>query len=658
MTDDKKNFIDLPAWREKALTTWKMASDLALSSVSLPRAFTPLMRVLVSAEPLSQEVLTQELDSLFDSLYRHPLSEHSRAFTAYLRRTNVIPNEESTENLIRFVIKQTIQRSPVDIPEVVVDEFWQFFQELIESPEMKGLLELNLDLVRAVLRSYEPLLVDIVNRIKSLRKVNQTTFGDIMQKLRVLRGDILILKRQIRAIRYIKPYFQTNPKDFKTQAEIVARMVGEFGPLFIKMAQVAAANADFLPEEIARELQVFQEDVEPMTPQEVRQAFIEEFGDGPQAFYFGFDIEQPIKSGSIGSVYFAKKPVRRGDKEELVPVVVKVARHNLEREFAMGNLAIELMLISSQYWAPHSKLKPFLNAMSLQIKEFTRGFEQELDFLHEANIQQRFHERAEHSQVWSVPRLYGASGRIIEMEYIHGAKTISQAIQAVEPIRRRRFQRQLAENFLFTMLEHLLVYQEFHGDLHPGNVMIDAEGRLYLIDWGNTVDMRGKWSLIARYLRSVLIGDIDALAQVLVAMSTNPQANQTSLSQIRAGLQETLEKKQLQPLGRDFALVLFREGREGFKRRFQTAMHLMSNTYQLGITIKSDYLHLSRSLFAMAGTYNALYKGISGWTMAGDALVNVGLFPFRYAWQRATSFQMIPEQKPVPLIEPELKRIA
>ncbi len=658
MTDNKKSLLDLPAWREKSLAAWRAATDLATSSMTLPKAFSPLVKVLVSSEPITQEVLTHELDCLFDTLYEHPLSEHSRLLTAYLRRNRIIPNEESTENLIRFLVKQTIQRSPVDIPDVVVDEFWQFFQELIESPELKGVVELNLDLVRAVLRSYEGLLVDIINKIKSLRKVNQTTFSDIIQKVRVLRGDIQILKRQIKAIRYIRPYFLTDPKDFRTQAEIVARMVREFGPLFIKMAQVAAANADFLPEEIARELQVFQEDVEPMTPDEVRQAFIEEFGEGPQAFYFGFDVEKPIKSGSIGSVYFAKKPIVRGGKEELVQVVVKVARHNLEREFAMGNLAIELMLISSQYWAPHSKLRPFLSAMSEQIKEFTRGFEQELDFLHEANIQQRFYERSQQSQVWSVPRLYGASGRIIEMEYVSGAKTIPQAIKCVERARRRRFQRQLAENFLFTMLEHLLVYQEFHGDLHPGNVMISGDGRLYLIDWGNAVDMRGKWSLIARYLRAVMIGDFDTLAQILVDMSTHPETNQQKIDEIRAGLQETLEKKNVHPLGRDFAIVLFREGQEGLRRRFQAALHLMSNTYQLGLTIKSDYLHLSRSLFAMAGTFNALYKDISGWTMASDALVNVGLFPIRYAWQRATAFQIESAPEPVNLLQARRKQLA
>lgn len=75
------------------------------------------------------------------------------------------------------------------------------------------------------------------------------------------------------------------------------------------MAQVAAATSNFLPDEIARELAVFQEDVPPMSAEEARSALMDSFGRPPEEIYFGFDAERPIKSGSIGSVYLAKKPV-------------------------------------------------------------------------------------------------------------------------------------------------------------------------------------------------------------------------------------------------------------------------------------------------------------------------------------------------------------
>ena len=626
--------INLPVLKHRTDSVLRGAGGFAISTVKLPKAFWPLAQLFLREENVTREMLAEDLDSLFATLYQHPLSEHSRLFTTYLRKYKLLPNEESTENLIRFLVKQVVSRSPVEIPDIILDEFWSFFQELISAPELKGLVELNLDIVRLVLRTYEPLLVELINKVKHIRKVNQIAATDMVQKVQVLRGDLKILRRQIKAIRYIKPFLQTDPKDFSAQAEIIAKMVREFGPLFIKIAQVAAANADLLPEEIASELAVFQEDVEPMLPEDVMQAFMEVHGKPPQEIYFNFDIEKPLKSGSIGSVYLAKKPMTKNGVEILVPVVVKVARHNLEREFQMGTLAIELMLMSSQYWAPHSKLLPFLAAMSDQMKEFTKGFEQELNFEDEAVIQQRFVDRAQKSQVWHVPQLYFSSTRILEMEYLEDAMAIKQAINELHGKRRKRFQRKVAENFIFTILEHLVVHQEFHGDLHPGNIMVGADAQLYLIDWGNAVDMKGKWALIWDYLISVLAGDTERLAQVLIAMSTEPEQNAKRIDEIKLALEETLLKKNVTPLNKKIVRTLYKEGSDGLHSRLQAAVHLMSNTYQLGLVMESGYLHLSRSILAMVGTYVNMYKGVSKVTMAMDFIKDFSLFPVNLAKDR------------------------
>lgn len=635
-TDNKKSVVEinLPVLRERTESALRGMGALASSTLKLPGHFVPIAQLLLNEDDIEREQLSEELDHLFAALYEHPISEQSRALTQALRRYRIIPNEDTTEGLIRFVVRQVVARSPVEIPEPVVEEFWQFFHELISAPELKGLVELNLDIVRSVLRTYEPLIVDLMNRVKHLRRSNQSALGDMVYKARILRSDAVILKRQIRAIRYIKPFLQTDPRDFSTQAQIVAQMVREFGPLFIKMAQVAAANADFLPEEIARELKVFQQDVAPMTEYEVRQAFLESVGKEPQDLYFGFDPNRPLRSGSIGSVFVAKKPVRRDGMEVLIPVIVKVARHNLEREFQMGSLALELMLISSQYWAPHSKILPFLESMAKQVKEFTRGFEQELDFQSEACIQDRFARRAEDSSFWSVAQLYSVKGRIIEMEYLQNALSVHQLVRELTSLDRERVQRRVASAFLQTILEHFFVYQEFHGDLHPGNILVSPEGRLYLIDWGNTVDMKNKWALVGEYVAGALLADVDRLADALIAMSTYPEENRSKRDNIREALRLTLEKKHVRPLEDNIVQTLIEEGVPGLHRRLQSIMHLMSNTYQLGLIIQSDYLHLSRSLTAMAGTYMALYDGLPRSHLFRDLASGLALFPYRLAKDR------------------------
>jgi ubiquinone biosynthesis protein len=604
---------------------------LGISTVKLSRGFVPLLRLLAAEEDVDREALGQAVDRAFEGIYQHPLLRSTERITQILRKRRLIPDEQSTEDLIRFVVEQVVARSPVPVPEVLVNEFWRFFNELFASPELKGLGELGLDMVRLVIRAYEPLLVEVINLLKAGRRFNQWQLNELLKRAAQIRADAAIVRRQIVALRYIKPFFETDPKDFAAQAKIVAAMVNEFGPFFTKLAQVAAANADFLPDEIARELAVFREDVAPMNADEVHAAFIECFGKLPDKLYMGFDAAKPLKSGSIGSVYLAKKPFLEDGREVLRQVIVKVGRHNIDREFAIGKLVLGLAIMSSQYWAPHSKLTPFLRAMQEQVDEFVAGFVEELDFESEARNHLRFYQRSLRSRMWRVPELYGASRRILEMEYLGDAQSLPRALARMPRRERRRFQLRLAEQLLYTVIYHALAYREMHGDLHPGNLMVDGEGRLNLIDWGNVVDLNGKWRPVWDYLAAAVLADSSLLADALVRISTQPEANAARRAEIQAELEETLRKKGVTRLhGIGFVRELRRGGVEGLVRRGQVVLHLMANTQQLGLVLRRDYMHLSRSLFALAGSIGTLYEGEPGRRLATDLAIVILRLPMSF----------------------------
>lgn len=599
----------------------KELGNLTVSTYRVTRGFGPLLKTLAHENDVTRDELAAAIDQAFKELYRHPLLRSTEKLTQYLRRKKLIPNEQSTEDLIRFVVEQLTARSPVPVPQAIVDEFWQFFNELFSSPDLKGLGELTLDMVRLVLKTYEPLLIEIINLLKAGRRFNQWQLQEILRRAAVIRNDLAILRRQMVAIRYIKPFFQADPKDFKTQAQIVAQMVREFGPFFVKMAQVAAANADFLPDEIAKELAVFHEDVPAMSEDEVLQAFMECYGKPPHKLYLDFDASRPVKSGSIGSVYVAKKPFLEEGKEVLRPVVIKVGRQNIDREFAIGKLVLGLAIMSSQYWAPHSKLAPFLRAMQEQVDEFVAGFVEELDFESEARNHQRFYERAQQSRVWRVPQIYHHTRRIIEMEYLSDAASLTRALRRLPRSRRRQFQAQIAERLLYTLLYHIFVHGEMHGDLHPGNVMIGSDGALHLIDWGNVVPLEGKWGLVWDYLSGAMLADTKLLTDTLIAVSTQPEENLKRWSEIKQALDETLAKKGVAPItARNFISELRSGGMDGLHRRGQTVLHLMSNTQQVGLVVRRDYLHLSRALFAAAGSFGSLYEDDPKKFLAFDVL--------------------------------------
>ncbi len=598
------------------------------ASARVIAALAPMTRLIGREAHLTMPEFAAALDGIFAALYAHPLTTQAREVTHYLRARNLLPNEGSTERLIRGLIEQAVARSPVPVPAAIVDEFWSFFHELMAEPELRGLAELGLDIARLLLRTYEPLLVEVINELKDMFYGNQRRTEALLQRVKLLRRDLQIIRRQLRALRYVRPFLQLDARDFRGQAQVIAKMVREFGPFFVKLAQVAAAAADVLPPEIAAELQVFQEDVPPMSADEARQAIVDSFGEPPEARYFGFDAARPLKSGSIGSVYLAKKPMRQDGVERLVPVIVKVGRHNLDREFVLGKASIGLMVLSSQYWAPHGKLAPFLNALNAQVDAFIDGFRAELQFEREAALQERFARRAAGSAYWHVPRVYAASERVIEMEYLDGAVSVLRA-----PARFGRdtaaYRRRLAARLVHVVLCQALLDRELHGDLHAGNVLVGGDGRLHLIDWGNTVALDGRVAPVARWLLGALAADAEAMTEAVIALCTAPEAAAARRAEIRATLQRTLHKRRLPPLGRAWAWTLAREGPAGWQRRAQLLGQLVSNTQQLGLVLRPEYLHLWRSVGAMLGTLASLYQGVPRRQIVADLLLASGLFPAR-----------------------------
>jgi ubiquinone biosynthesis protein len=618
----------LPALKDQTVRLVRSTGEFTVGVAKIYRSLLPLVDLINRRREISEEELHQALDELFLALQEHPVTLQLRTLTTRMRSGNLLPNEQSTENLIRFLVEQVTARSIVPIPTQLTDEFWKFFNELMSEPELRGLGEVSLDALRIFITAYEPLLTQVINQIKDLRQVNDKRMREILGNSRVVRQDLVIFRRQIGALRYIRQFFATDPADFKAQAEVVAQMVREFGPFFIKMAQVAAAGSDFLPDEITEALAVFQEDVEPMTAAEVEQAFLECYGELPTERYFGFDASRPLKSGSIASVYLAQKPMRdRRGKQVLTPVVVKVGRHNLEREFLIGKTVIKLAILSSQYWAPHSKLSPFLSSWLDQVDIFVEGFREELDFESEARNQARFAKRSGYTDRWHVPAVYHGTRRIIEMEFVGEAASLNSAFREGSKRRLHRARRKVGRDFLHAVISHLFVYQEFHGDLHPGNILVAGRDQLYLIDWGNTVDISSIWRPALKYLQAVLAGDAEAVTAALIELGTDRKRMEASRPELTRQVQQVLKDADLEPLGYDFLLVLYLEGQEGLVKRLELAINLAAALSRQGIVVRSDYLHLSRSLTAMVGSYLGIYRDLSRLALVQDILQVLLQFP-------------------------------
>jgi hypothetical protein len=69
----------------------------------------------------------------------------------------------------------------------------------------------------------------------------------------------------------------------------------------------------------------------------------------------------------------------------------------------------------------------------------------------------------------------------------------------------------------------------------------------------------------------------------------------------------------------------------------QTALHLLTNTQQLGVVPRGEYMHLLRSALAAAGSFGTLYEDTRGRTMALDMLAFTARLPLRAVQDMAQS---------------------
>jgi predicted unusual protein kinase regulating ubiquinone biosynthesis (AarF/ABC1/UbiB family) len=243
------------------------------------------------------------------------------------------------------------------------------------------------------------------------------------------------------------------------------------GPTFIKVGQALGTRPDLLPLVYVDVLATLQDQLPPF-PNDSAFAFIqEELGWQPQTLFEQFD-PQPIAAASLGQVYYA---VTYEGQE----VAVKVQRPDL---YHCIGLDLALVRRLATFAERHPRLSRGLVWVEI-IDEFGAKLFEELDYVHEAHMTERF--RADVADLPGVyaPRVYWefSSYRVLTTEFIHGIKVTDRArLDAAGVDIPSLVRRGVRAN-----LKQLLDNGFFHADPHPGNLLVRPEdGTLVFIDFG------------------------------------------------------------------------------------------------------------------------------------------------------------------------------
>ncbi|HZX96118.1 MAG TPA: AarF/UbiB family protein [Myxococcales bacterium] len=279
--------------------------------------------------------------------------------------------------------------------------------------------------------------------------------------------------------------------------------LAELGPTFIKLGQILSSRPDILPKDFISELSSLQDSAAPM-PVDLVFKLIEQGLGRPVPELFGSIDPTPMASASIAQVHRA----RLSSGEE---VVVKVQRPGIEEQIRSDTdllfyLArfLEGVIEETGIYTPTGIVTEFRSAMLL-----------ELDFENEArNIEEFAKSHAERPYV-VIPRLYKelSCRTVITMQELKGRKLNAVLDDESFGCADRK---QLAKNVMETSFHQLFADGLFHGDPHPGNVMVLEGNRIGLLDFGLVGRLsRQMQESIILFVLAISLRDPDTVARLL-----------------------------------------------------------------------------------------------------------------------------------------------
>ncbi len=279
----------------------------------------------------------------------------------------------------------------------------------------------------------------------------------------------------------------------------------ELGPTFMKLGQVLSTRADLLTPDFQAELSSLQDQAPPVPIAIILETIEAELGQPANERFASFDT-RPLATGSIGQAHLATL-------HDGTAVVVKVRRPG-----AVEQIDEDLKLLRRLAFIANGRLKEVRQFDLVGIvKEFDSSLRAEVDYQHEGHNAERFGRNFKHSAHVHIPRIYWdtTTSRVLTMERIQGHRITDVAALKAAGIDCDV----VADGATKVVLKMLLDDGFFHADLHPGNLFIESETRIGLIDFGMTgvLDEDTK-SGLGRMLYALVQRDSDGLVDSLLSL--------------------------------------------------------------------------------------------------------------------------------------------
>jgi ubiquinone biosynthesis protein len=345
-------------------------------------------------------------------------------------------------------------------------------------------------------------------------------------------------------------------------------MLEELGPTFIKLGQVLSARPDLVSAPYVEELKHLQAECTPLSFGEIRAAIQSGLGSDPDEL---FDKIEPVPLATASVAQVHKAVTKSG-----APVVVKVQRPGIREEIGSD---VDILYRIAQLLEAVIEESAIADPVAV-VREFEEAISSELNFEHEAaNIREfaRLHQAREDMVIPAVHNDLSSS-TVLTLDFLDGSP-----FTRLPPDADRR---KIAERILQEGFEEIFIDGFFHGDPHPGNLLLLKDGRYGILDFGlcGRLTPQMRETLVVLSL-AVALKDADTAARTLYRLGQPDQ--RVNISALRDELQALFHKFLGRPLEDVQATLVLQE--------------LMSLAIRHKIRVPPEYTLLGRACATIEG---------------------------------------------------------
>lgn len=368
------------------------------------------------------------------------------------------------------------------------------------------------------------------------------------------------------------------------QAKEYRRNAIKLGGVLIKVGQFLGTRADVMPDVFIKELTGLVDRV-PAMPFSYAKNLLEEEWGGDIYQYLAYIQDASFSSASIGEVY-------RATLKDGTDVAVKVQRYKIQDIYHMDFKALKIVFWLISTFTSFGKKAD----LSELYQELIYVMERELNFEQELQYGKYFREHYQAHTNIHIPYYYQnlSTQRVLVMEWIEGAKITNRNY-----LQKHHISVEQTAKALFNFyIDQFLSSGYFHADPHAGNILIQQDGTVVIIDFGMVGEIsKQDTHYFKRLLQCFILDDYDAVIEILEEMHfILPYANKKKLKQV---LQHTVEMYQSGAVKQMDTQTME-----------QITIDLRTLIKDQPIQLPANYLYLGRAISIIFGILTELYPGI------------------------------------------------